>query len=133
MTSLSLAIVHWLGPIWPQRRRTSCLPIASNKSLTNIIKQPHKSCYAIWYVLHLPFLFYDWPYRYGTFPLQVDNGVIPIPKSVTKTRISENIDIFDFKLTEDEIKLIDTFNKNERTINFWESLQDKHWPFAIEY
>lgn len=64
---------------------------------------------------------------------QLDNGLVPIPKSVTKHRIEENIDVFDFKLTEDELKLIDTYNTGERVIHFLESRNDKHFPFAIEY
>lgn len=64
---------------------------------------------------------------------QIDNGAVPIPKSVTPKRIEENIDVFDFKLTDDEIKYIDTFNTGERVIQFLESSTDKYFPFAIEF
>ncbi|PAV30881.1 aldo/keto reductase [Virgibacillus profundi] len=45
----------------------------------------------------------------------LQNNVMTIPKSVTKNRIIENADIFDFKLTEEEMNQIDALNKNERT------------------
>jgi len=45
----------------------------------------------------------------------IDLGIITIPKSVNPERIKSNINIFDFELTQDEIKLIDTLNKNTRT------------------
>lgn len=51
------------------------------------------------------------------FHFQIDRGVIIIPKSTNKERIGQNIDIFDYKLTDEEIKIIDNFNKNIRVIN----------------
>jgi diketogulonate reductase-like aldo/keto reductase len=45
----------------------------------------------------------------------IDLGIVTIPKSVTPARIKENIDIFDFALTRDEIFAIDDLNKNHRT------------------
>ncbi len=41
----------------------------------------------------------------------VDRGVVVIPKSTHLERIQANFDIFDFKLTEDEIKEIATLDK----------------------
>ena len=35
-------------------------------------------------------------------------GFSPLPKSVTPERIEENADIYDFELTEDEMKILDT-------------------------
>jgi diketogulonate reductase-like aldo/keto reductase len=35
-------------------------------------------------------------------------GFVPLPKSVTKTRIEENTDVYDFELTSDEMKSLDT-------------------------
>ena len=38
----------------------------------------------------------------------LDKGVLPLPKSVTPSRIRENIDVFDFALSADEITAIET-------------------------
>jgi diketogulonate reductase-like aldo/keto reductase len=35
-------------------------------------------------------------------------GFLPLPKSVTKTRIEENADVYDFELTPEEMKSLDT-------------------------
>ncbi|XP_026333799.1 aldo-keto reductase AKR2E4-like [Hyposmocoma kahamanoa] len=42
----------------------------------------------------------------------IDRGMIPIPKSTDQNRQRENIDVFDFKLTRDEIETINSFNSN---------------------
>ncbi|WP_312652441.1 aldo/keto reductase [Proteiniclasticum sp.] len=58
--------------------------------------------------------------KYGKSPAQIilrwhhQNGVLAIPKSVTPSRIKENIDIFDFELTEEDMKKIDAHNENRR-------------------
>ncbi len=44
----------------------------------------------------------------------LQRDVIVIPKSVHQNRIIENIDIFDFNLTKDEMKEINNLNKNLR-------------------
>ena len=49
-----------------------------------------------------------------TLRWDLQKGVITIPKSAKKERIISNADIFDFELSEDDIKLIDTLDKNER-------------------
>ncbi len=41
----------------------------------------------------------------------MQHGVIPIPKSTTLKRIVENIDVFDFELTTEEVKQIDNLPK----------------------
>ena len=59
--------------------------------------------------------------KYGKSPAQIvlrwdiEHGVITIPKSVHANRIKENMDIFDFALTADEVAQIDTLNKDFRT------------------
>lgn len=65
-------------------------------------------------------------------PLQIEIGTVPIPKSVTASRIRENIDVFNFQLTSDEISIIDGFNKNERVIGYTESRGHKYYPFDDE-
>jgi 2,5-diketo-D-gluconate reductase A len=38
-----------------------------------------------------------------------------IPKSVTPHRIAENLNVFDFTLTDDELAAIDTLDRDGRT------------------
>lgn len=45
----------------------------------------------------------------------LQKDLLVIPKSVNKNRIIENTDVFDFNLSETELKLIDSLNKNFRT------------------
>jgi len=44
----------------------------------------------------------------------VERGTVPLPKSVTPERIQSNIDVFDFELSEDDIKEIKKLDKNYR-------------------
>ena len=44
----------------------------------------------------------------------IQNGVIPVPRSTNTTRLASNIDVFDFSLTEEEMKIIDAININSR-------------------
>ncbi|ENN81899.1 hypothetical protein YQE_01719, partial [Dendroctonus ponderosae] len=61
---------------------------------------------------------------------QVDRGVIVIPKSVTKARIQQNIDIFDFKLSPEDIAYIDTFDVNGRLCPLATAVDHKYHPFT---
>jgi 2,5-diketo-D-gluconate reductase A len=45
---------------------------------------------------------------------QIQHGLSPIPKSVHRGHIAENIDIFDFALSEDEIATIDGLDTDVR-------------------
>jgi diketogulonate reductase-like aldo/keto reductase len=44
----------------------------------------------------------------------VERGVVAIPKSVTPSRIIENIDIFDFELTKDDVTNINALNQGAK-------------------
>lgn len=46
--------------------------------------------------------------------LQIQHGTVPIPKSSNKKRLQENIDIFDFELSKQDIAAIDGLNRNTR-------------------
>ncbi len=58
--------------------------------------------------------------KYSKTPVQVtlrwdlQKDVITIPKSVRKKRINSNADIFDFSLSEEEIRKIDSLDRNQR-------------------
>ena len=58
--------------------------------------------------------------KYGKTPAQIilrwniDRDVISIPKSVHASRLKENWNIFDFKLSNSDIVAINKLNKNER-------------------
>lgn len=58
--------------------------------------------------------------RYGKSVAQViirwdlQNGVVTIPKSIKEHRIIENADVFDFELSDEDMKTIDGMNQNHR-------------------
>ncbi|XP_022115229.2 aldo-keto reductase AKR2E4 [Pieris rapae] len=60
----------------------------------------------------------------------IDRSIIPIPKSTNENRIAQNIDLFDFSLTKDEIATINRFNKNIRVINPVDWKDYPNYPFV---
>ncbi len=44
----------------------------------------------------------------------LQHGCVPLPKSVHQDRVQENINVFDFELTEDDMSMIDALNENFR-------------------
>lgn len=63
----------------------------------------------------------------------IQRGTVPIPKSVTKSRIQENINVFDFELTKEDMAAIDGVNKNRRACPLTEAIGHPDYPFNIEY
>ncbi|TFJ94224.1 aldo/keto reductase [Lentibacillus salicampi] len=55
----------------------------------------------------------------------VQNNVVTIPKSTHEHRIRENADIFDFELTDDEMKQISNLNQDDRTGKNPDSLDEQ--------
>lgn len=49
----------------------------------------------------------------------VQRGIIVIPKSVHPSRIAENIDIFDFKLTDDEMSQIEALDEEKSAFGWY--------------
>ena len=70
---------------------------------------------------------------------QVERGVAVIPKSVTPSRIISNINVFDFKLTPEDLATIESFDRGEegRIIHIrWNSpliATHKYYPFNIPF
>lgn len=72
----------------------------------------------------------------------IQRGVTCIPKSVTASRIEQNLQVFDFSLSEEDVSLINSFNRNERFIvptverngaRVWRDAEHPHFPFHDPY
>ncbi|XP_061726870.1 aldo-keto reductase AKR2E4-like isoform X1 [Cydia pomonella] len=59
----------------------------------------------------------------------VEMGVIPIPKSITSSRIFENIDIFDFQLEDNDKRILRKFDRGYRTIPQLKWRDHPFYPF----
>jgi diketogulonate reductase-like aldo/keto reductase len=46
--------------------------------------------------------------------LKIQHETVPIPKSSNKKRLAENIDVFNFELSPQEMASIDALNRNAR-------------------
>ncbi|XP_076861558.1 aldo-keto reductase family 1 member B1 [Brachyhypopomus gauderio] len=64
---------------------------------------------------------------------QIQRNVIVIPKSITPSRIQENFQVFDFSLSDEEMKIILGFNKNFRACPMHWGVQHKDYPFNAEF
>ncbi|XP_078112242.1 aldo-keto reductase family 1 member D1-like isoform X2 [Sander vitreus] len=60
-------------------------------------------------------------------------GVVVIPKSFSPERIKHNFQIFDFSLTEEEMKAIEALNKNIRFVELLMWSDHPEYPFHDEY
>merc|ERR1712002_58525 len=63
----------------------------------------------------------------------LDRGIHVIPKSITPSRIESNSQVFDFKLSNDEVAAIMKMNKNFRVVELPQNLDIKYYPFKIPY
>jgi diketogulonate reductase-like aldo/keto reductase len=76
--------------------------------------------------------------KYGKTPAQVvlrwhnEHGVVAIPKSVKPRRIAENIDVFDFELTADEVAAIDALDTGVRGGLDPEAINMTTYPKKVE-
>ncbi|KAM9391685.1 aldo-keto reductase family 1 member A1-A [Pholidichthys leucotaenia] len=86
--------------------------------------------------------------KYQKTPAQVvlrwhiQRGVVCIPKSVTPSRIQQNLKVFDFSLSQEDMKLMEFFNHNKRFIvptverngkRVWRDAEHPHFPFHDPY
>lgn len=60
-------------------------------------------------------------------------GVVAIPKSVTPSRIKENLDIYDFTLDADDVAYLDSCNRNERVVPLTTYADHKYYAFNAEF
>uniref|UniRef100_A0A8C6PUD5 alcohol dehydrogenase (NADP(+)) n=1 Tax=Nothobranchius furzeri TaxID=105023 RepID=A0A8C6PUD5_NOTFU len=86
--------------------------------------------------------------KYQKSPAQVilrwniQRGVACIPKSVTPSRIQENLAVFDFSLSQEDMELIDSLNRNMRFVvpttekdgkKVFRDAHHPHFPFNDPY
>ncbi|XP_043335796.1 dihydrodiol dehydrogenase 3-like isoform X4 [Cervus canadensis] len=64
---------------------------------------------------------------------QIQRGVVVLAKSYNKKRIKENIKVFDFELSLDDMKAIDGLNRNIRYYEFLIGVSHPEYPFSEEY
>jgi len=64
---------------------------------------------------------------------QIQRNVIVIPKSVTASRIESNLKLFDFKLSDEDMKIISSFNRNFRGCALEWVSDHKYYPFKDNY
>lgn len=73
--------------------------------------------------------------KYGKTPTQIclryliQNGVIPIPKSVTKKRIESNFGVFDFELEDEDMIAWNQHNCGKRILRYEQYAGHKYYPF----
>lgn len=60
---------------------------------------------------------------------QIQRGHVVIPKSVTKSRIASNFEVFDFQLSKDDVALIDSFDCNGRLVPITSAAGHPYHPF----
>lgn len=76
--------------------------------------------------------------KYGKTPAQIilrwhtQMGFIAIPGSKNPDHIKENIDLFDFEMTAEEMAEIAAINKNERFFHQTAEMEEKYVTFAID-
>ncbi|XP_031237325.1 aldo-keto reductase family 1 member B7-like isoform X2 [Mastomys coucha] len=63
----------------------------------------------------------------------IERNVVAIPKSVTPSRIQENIQVFDFQLSEEDMAAILSFNRNWRACGLFAARRNEDFPFHVEY
>ena len=64
---------------------------------------------------------------------QIQIGNVVIPKSVTKERIVQNFEVFDFKLSDADIKAIEGFGYQERVCSLSQDKNHSQFPFKGEF
>ncbi|XP_055287467.1 prostaglandin F synthase 1-like [Moschus berezovskii] len=64
---------------------------------------------------------------------QIQRGIVVLAKSYNKNRIKENIQVFDFELTPEDMKTIDGLNRNMRYYEFLPVIDHPEYPYSEEY
>lgn len=62
----------------------------------------------------------------------VDRNTVVLPRSTKAAHIKSNLDIFDFKLSPDEIRALERLGRDVRFCRFDESREHKNYPFHLK-
>jgi len=113
-----------IAEIMPMVNQMECHPYLVQQSLIDFCLA-HKIVFEAWSpimqgaVNNVPLLV-ELSGKYKKTPVQIvlrwdlQKGIVTIPKSVHKDRIVSNADLFDFELSAEDIRRIDSLDKNER-------------------
>jgi len=116
--------IFGIADINPMVNQVECHPYLVQQPLIDFCKS-HNIVYEAWSpimrgaVNNIP-LFVELSDKYKKTPVQIvlrwdlQKGIVTIPKSVHKDRIESNARIFDFELSAEDIKRIDSLDKNTR-------------------
>ena len=61
----------------------------------------------------------------------VQNGFIPITKSTKPRRNRENVQIFDFELSEEEMELIAMLREGDGARAYWNPMKNVNWNYKV--
>lgn len=64
---------------------------------------------------------------------QIERGIPVIPKSVTKSRIESNFDVFDFIISKEDMAALNGLDRNARMVKFDMTDNHKDYPFNEEF
>lgn len=64
----------------------------------------------------------------------VQRGIIAIPKTVSKNRLAENLNVFDFTLSPEDMEYVNTFSRPDGRVCHLEwNKHHKYYPFSTEF
>ncbi|XP_039998229.1 aldo-keto reductase family 1 member D1-like isoform X2 [Xiphias gladius] len=92
-----------------------CSPLLEDELLVSVAKKYNKTTAQV------------------TLRFNLQRGVVVIPKSFNPVRIKENFQIFDFSLSEAEMKAIEGLNKNIRFVELLMWSDHPEYPFHDDY
>uniref|UniRef100_UPI0037E887D4 aldo-keto reductase family 1 member D1-like n=1 Tax=Semicossyphus pulcher TaxID=241346 RepID=UPI0037E887D4 len=93
----------------------TCPPLLEDELLVSIAKKHNKTAAQV------------------ALRFNVQRGVVVIPKSFNHVRIKENFQIFDFSLSEEEMKALEGLNKNIRFVELLMWSDHPEYPFHDDY
>lgn len=76
---------------------------------------------------------YQRPAAHILIRYQLQRNVVVIPKAIQEAHIRSNLDSLTFEMTQDDMKKLDSLNRNHRFMKFERCLKHKYYPFNSEY